>query len=276
MGESSRKYENGKIYCIKNYIDNDTYVGHTTQALSKRMDAHRSACKDPKKSNARLYQKMNKLGIDNFYISLLQKCPCDDIEELRAKEGEWIETVGNLNVNLAGKTPQEQKEIRSEKKKEKYINDIEYQEKAKQRNKERWENKKEEIKIQQKQYRDEHKEEAKEYKKKYNEEHKEELKEVFSQYYQEHRQEKIEYNKKYREEHKEQDKARRSTIHHCRCGKTYTQGNKSRHFRTQFHKDYLNNINIENVSSTQEETNNTELQKADEQTNRESIGTGDI
>jgi hypothetical protein len=26
MGESSRKYENGKIYCIRNTIDDDVYV----------------------------------------------------------------------------------------------------------------------------------------------------------------------------------------------------------------------------------------------------------
>ena len=64
----------------------------------------------------------------------------------------------------------------------------------------------------------------KEYKKKFNEEHKEELKEVYSKYYQDHRQEKIEYNKKYCEEHKEEDKARRSIIHHCECGKNiYTR-----------------------------------------------------
>ena len=62
------------------------YVGFTTQALSKRMDAHRSACKDATKCNARLYQKMNQIGIDNFYISLLEKYPCSDIEELRARK----------------------------------------------------------------------------------------------------------------------------------------------------------------------------------------------
>jgi hypothetical protein len=33
---------------------------------------------------------MNELGIDNFYIELLHKCPCDDKEELRAEEGIWI------------------------------------------------------------------------------------------------------------------------------------------------------------------------------------------
>ena len=35
MSESSRNYQNGKIYCIRNYINDEIYVGSTTQALSK-------------------------------------------------------------------------------------------------------------------------------------------------------------------------------------------------------------------------------------------------
>ena len=62
----------------------------------------------------------------------------------------------------------------------------------------------------------------------------------------------------------------------CECGKEVCKGAYTRHLKSKFHKDYLNNINIEHVSSTQEETNNTELQKADEQTNRETIGAGDV
>ena len=37
-----RNYQNGKIYCIRNTIDDDVYVGSTTQALSQRMEKHRS------------------------------------------------------------------------------------------------------------------------------------------------------------------------------------------------------------------------------------------
>ena len=45
MSKMSRKYENGKISCIRNNIDDDIYVGHTTQALSQRMEKHRSDAK---------------------------------------------------------------------------------------------------------------------------------------------------------------------------------------------------------------------------------------
>ena len=40
---SNINYSNGKIYKILNYIDDQCYVGSTTQALSKRMVWHRDA-----------------------------------------------------------------------------------------------------------------------------------------------------------------------------------------------------------------------------------------
>ena len=46
MVESSkRSYANGRIYCIRNHIDDDIYVGATTQTLSKRMQKHKSDAK---------------------------------------------------------------------------------------------------------------------------------------------------------------------------------------------------------------------------------------
>ena len=85
-----------------------------------------------------------------------------------------------------------------------------------------------------------------------------------------------EQHKTYREEHKLELTQWFQTKVSCPCGGKYTLRNKAQHFQCKKHKDYLNNINIENVSSTQEETNNTELQKTNEQTNRETIWSGDI
>ena len=60
MAESSRKYENGKIYCIRNWVDDDIYVGSTTQALSKRFQKHKDILTTFKKDR-KLYSKMNEL-----------------------------------------------------------------------------------------------------------------------------------------------------------------------------------------------------------------------
>ena len=42
MAVCSRGYSNGKIYCIRNTITDDIYIGSTTQPLCKRMAYHRS------------------------------------------------------------------------------------------------------------------------------------------------------------------------------------------------------------------------------------------
>ena len=43
-----KDYSNGKIYCIRNNIDKQIYIGSTCQSLSKRMAYHRQ---DAKKAN---------------------------------------------------------------------------------------------------------------------------------------------------------------------------------------------------------------------------------
>ena len=45
MAINNMTYKNGKIYCIRNTIDDDIYVGSTTQLLCKRMAGHRNNMK---------------------------------------------------------------------------------------------------------------------------------------------------------------------------------------------------------------------------------------
>lgn len=110
MSESSmsRNYQNGKIYCIRNYVNDDVYVGSTIQALSKRMEKHRSICRtECEKSKFKLYQKMKEIGTEHFYIELVEKHACESKEELFQKEGEWIRKIGTLNGYIAGRTRKE-------------------------------------------------------------------------------------------------------------------------------------------------------------------------
>ena len=53
---ASKDFKNGKIYCIRNTIDDDIYVGSTCQPLSKRMAKHRVDMKGYKKDRL-LYSK---------------------------------------------------------------------------------------------------------------------------------------------------------------------------------------------------------------------------
>ena len=98
------KYSNGKIYSVRNIIDDDVYIGSTCSSLSQRMVKHRS---DSKRLKMRLYDKMQEIGVDNFYIELVEEHPCDNIEQLRRREGELIRLMGTLNKRIDGRTKTE-------------------------------------------------------------------------------------------------------------------------------------------------------------------------
>lgn len=50
---------------------------------------------------------MLELGVDNFYIELIEQCPCNSKEELRSVEGKHIREIGTLNKQIAGRTQKE-------------------------------------------------------------------------------------------------------------------------------------------------------------------------
>ena len=66
----SKDFQKGKIYCIRNNITDDIYIGSRCQPLSKRMAFHRNSCKDATKYHNKIYQNMSELGTENFYIEL--------------------------------------------------------------------------------------------------------------------------------------------------------------------------------------------------------------
>ena len=69
-------------------MNDDIYVGSTTQALSKRMAEHRTKVKDVKQAHRPLYKLMCEIGIECVYIELLETCLCNSIEELHKMEGD--------------------------------------------------------------------------------------------------------------------------------------------------------------------------------------------
>ena len=87
-----------------------------------------------------------------------------------------------------------------------------------------------------KEYRDNHKEYCKEYYKEYRDKNKEEYKE----YCKEYRENNKEYYKKYRDNHKEELHKKAGERLICEiCGKTFTKGGKSQHYKTKFHQKYI-------------------------------------
>ena len=274
-----RDYKNGKIYVIRNSTDEDIYIGSSCQPLCKRFQKHKDNMKGYKKDR-KLYSKMNKLGKEQFYIELYEEYPCDNVEQLRRREGEIIrELKPILNKQVAGRTEKEWREDNKDYVKEerqKYYE--ENKDKLSQYHKEWYEENKEEQRQKHKEYRAMNRDKILEQKREYHHRHKDRLSEEKKQYYQDNKEyfqekarqhreenkekcneksrryyernkEKVNAKKKqYREEHKEELKEKRNMKCQCECGKIFTHNNKSRHLKSQYHQNFILNNNIDNVS----------------------------
>lgn len=78
----------GKIYKIYNDINHKLYIGKTLTTIEERFKQH---CHDRSRRQYEkrpLYNAMNKYGIENFHIELIEEC---EIELLSQRECYWIE-----------------------------------------------------------------------------------------------------------------------------------------------------------------------------------------
>ena len=114
------KYENAKIYCILNTLDDDVYVGSTCQTLTQRMTKHRYNTKS-RPDAMKITQKMKEQGIEHFYMELLEEYPCNNKDELMKKEGEWINKIATVNEKIMGRTKAEYAKQWREKNREQYL-----------------------------------------------------------------------------------------------------------------------------------------------------------
>lgn len=81
----------GRIYKLEAEGCPLLYIGSTTTKLSSRMAAHRRDAK--KKPHLPLYQTMNKYGVKNFSIVLLQLIENCTREQLKAAEYHYIQML---------------------------------------------------------------------------------------------------------------------------------------------------------------------------------------
>jgi len=218
-------YQNSKIYKICSYNTDDIYIGSTTQKLCKRLREHKERYNKFIKTGERYISSCEVLKHGNYYIELIEECPCDNREQLHRTEGEYIRKIDCVNKIIAGRT---QKEWREDNK-----------EKIKETKKKYYEENKEEIALQGKKYRENNKEEIALRGKKYYEENKEEI--AFrGKKYRENNKEKIkEAKKKYYGNNKEKIKAFKNAKHLCECGVYYTHNHKKRHERSKRHINKL-------------------------------------
>lgn len=103
--DESTTLNKGQIYCIKNCLNDLKYVGQTTKirkagkymrnfGYEGRFLEHKTQTVGKKASI--LGKAMRELGIDCFYVELLEEC---EIQEIDNRERYWIDTLGTLYPN---------------------------------------------------------------------------------------------------------------------------------------------------------------------------------
>jgi len=206
MPVNEKSYENGKIYRIWSLDTDKIYIGSTCDTLSNRLCKHKSDYKSWKNGKRLFYSSFNL-----FEMVGIENCK--------------IELEHNFACDSKTKLNREEGRI------QRLYKDMIVNRAIAGRT--------------MTEYHQEHKQEIKEYQKEYEQEHKQEIKERKKEYEQEHKQEIKERKKEYHQEHKQELKEKRNVKHNCECGSIYSYGDKSKHFRTTKHLNYINSQGLQ-------------------------------
>lgn len=180
-------YQNGKIYKIINYENDDIYIGSTCEKLSRRIAGHRANFKQYLDGNHNYITSFKILENPSATIVLIENFPCNSKEELTAREAFHIRENNCVNKYIPLRTDKEyredNKEIISQKAKDRYKNDDEYREQMKEKSKKYREENKEYVKDWKADYYIQNKEQLSEQKKMNYEQNKEAVKARTKAYY---------------------------------------------------------------------------------------------
>jgi hypothetical protein len=103
-------YKNSKIYKIVG--GGLVYVGSTTQRLCQRMNEHKQDKKGYEKGHKdRSVSSRFVLEYPDATILLIEKYPCEDKEQLKARERHWVDSMECVNKNRPIRKEGEQTEI---------------------------------------------------------------------------------------------------------------------------------------------------------------------
>lgn len=105
-----------KLVC-KDLLVTEIYIGHTTDFIKRKCN-HKSVCNNQNtiNYNLKIYQIIRDNGNwDNWDMIEIEKYPCKDGNEAKARERYWIETFNaNLNSSIPNRSKKEYKQTNKE------------------------------------------------------------------------------------------------------------------------------------------------------------------
>ena len=238
----SSKYQNGKIYKIIDIGYSKCYIGSTWEKLNSRMSHHRYRYRNKtgQTSSAILF---DEFGVENCKIELIEYYPCNNLEELRKREGHYIQNTDCVNKRIAGRTGKDYYNDNIEELREKHRQyGRDNKEYVKEKSRQHYQAKKKTYQERNKKWNDNNKEKRKEY-------NRSETNKEYQKWYIENRKEHIsERGKAYYERKKDEIiKSHKQKITCC-CGSIIRKAGKAEHERSNKHQEYLK----QQVANTEE------------------------
>jgi hypothetical protein len=100
-------YSKGKIYKIIDNTNNNVYIGSTVQSLATRISQHRYDYFAFLETGTKMMTSFQILKNGNYDIVLIEKFPCENKEELHARERFHIENHNCVNKVIPTRTKRE-------------------------------------------------------------------------------------------------------------------------------------------------------------------------
>jgi hypothetical protein len=104
-----KDYLNGKIYKIGSKATDKIYIGSTTGSLDCRFYRHKQDyCLYINNLGSKIYsaELFDEVGVEQCYIELICEYPCENAHELACEEGrhQMLNLYKIVNKNIAGRT----------------------------------------------------------------------------------------------------------------------------------------------------------------------------
>ncbi len=90
-------YSQAKIYKITNDFNNDVWIGTTCDTLVKKMSVHKAEAIRNVRKDCVIQNNIREFGFDRFRIQLIEDFPCEDVYQLRQRQGHFIREMKAIN-----------------------------------------------------------------------------------------------------------------------------------------------------------------------------------
>jgi hypothetical protein len=111
MEKDNNKYKTAKIYMVSDLNYTSRYIGSTIRRLSSRMSQHRECYRrftnGGKQTYISVFSIFDKFGLENCKIELIENVVCENKEQLRKIEGDYIRKLDCVNKRVECRTDKE-------------------------------------------------------------------------------------------------------------------------------------------------------------------------